>query len=648
MSARAPAKRALRHKESRRAPSLDDLELLVVKEGALFACSRSDGDVRAERATGEGLYFEDTRYLSELSLTLDGEEPVPLNSSAGLGHEATIELTTNPLLDVLRVRRVSAGRLYERIEIRNHGTARAETDVAITLGADFADMFEIRGVVPEPPRGLARPASFDRYQIRFGYEGVDDTLRETIVEMDPPPSTAGVSGGRVEARWSLRLEPHESAAIDLLVEPSIEGRRASPLSFEAAGERAEGAVRAWFESCREIEGLRPPYDRVVSAALRDLSSLITPFDDHDVFAAGIPWYVAPFGRDSLITAYEMLGVNPEPARATLRFLARHQATEDDPHRDAEPGKILHELRRGELARGGFIPHTPYYGSVDSTPLFVALAAEYWRRTKDLDSMLELRATLDAALRWIDEFGDLDGDGFIEYERRSPSGLRNQGWKDSDDSIVHADGALATGPIALVEAQGYVYMAKHQIAEVYAAMGDRGRAEVLRHEAGRLKKSFNDAFWMPEGTFALALDGRKNRICSVTSNPGHCLFTGIVDSDKAADVARRLTSPEVFSGWGVRTLACDCGAFDPTSYHNGSVWPHDNAIIATGLRRYGFWGEAELISAAMFDAALQAPDARLPELFCGFDRIKDVPYVPYPVACRPQAWAAAAPLMLLGI
>ncbi|CAN5702528.1 hypothetical protein BH20ACT23_BH20ACT23_06900 [soil metagenome] len=572
---------------------------------------------------------------------------MPRTSSAGPGYEATIELTIGTSLDVVRVRRVSAGRLYERIEIRNRRTARAETDVAIVLHADFADMFEIRGVVPEPPRGRARPPVFDDHEIRFGYEGVDDTLREAIVEMDPPPSAAGVTDGRVEARWTLRLEPHECARIDLAVEPSIEGRRAPRLSFEAAGEHATGALRAWLDSCDGIEELRPVHRRVVTAALRDLGSLITPFDGHEVMAAGIPWYVAPFGRDSLIIAYEMLALNPELARATLLFLARHQATEDDPHRDAEPGKILHEVRRGELARSGSIPHTVYYGSVDSTPLFVVLAAEYWRRTSDLDTMLELRAGLDAALGWIDEFGDLDGDGFIEYERRSPSGLRNQGWKDSDDSIVHADGALATGPIALVEAQGYVYMAKRRIAEVYDALGDRGRADVLRHEAGRLKASFNDAFWMPEeGTFALALDGRKYQVGSVTSNPGHCLFAGIVDSAKAAGVAKRLMGSDMFSGWGVRTLSRDCRAFDPMSYHNGSVWPHDNAIIAAGLRRYGFTDGAERISAALFDAALQTPDASLPELFGGFDRIEGVPYVPYPVACRPQAWAAAAPLMLL--
>jgi glycogen debranching enzyme len=531
--------------------------------------------------------------------------------------------------------------------IRNQSDAIAETDVALALGADFADIFEVRNNVPETRRGVVRLPRCDSHEIRFGYEGVDGILRATIVDLDPPPAKTDVSIRCVEARWLLRLQPHESARIDIAVEPSIEGRLASPLSFEVAGAHASAVERRWWESCGGIEGLRPDHHRVVARALRDLGTLITPFDGQEVIAAGIPWYVAPFGRDSLITAYMMLSVNPEPARSTLLFLARNQAAEDDPLRDAEPGKILHELRRGELARSGLIPHTPYFGSVDSTPLFVVLAAEYWKATADLDTIHELRGSLDAALTWIDEFGDLDGDSFLEYERRSPAGLRNQGWKDSDDSIVHADGTLARGPIALVEAQGYAYMAKHRISEVYDALGDSARARVLRQEAAVLKRSFNDAFWMPEeATFALALDGQKNRVGSVTSNPGHCLFAGIVDTDKAAGVAERLMGRDLFSGWGVRSLARNHRAFDPVSYHNGSVWPHDNAVIAEGLGDYGFSAEAGRIAAALFDAALQDPDGRLPELFGGFDRAKDAPYAPYPGACRPQGWAAAAPLMLL--
>jgi glycogen debranching enzyme len=366
---------------------------------------------------------------------------------------------------------------------------------------------------------------------------------------------------------------------------------------------------------------------------RDLRALMTPVDGGEILTAGVPWFVAPFGRDSLITCCEMLLLNREPARKTLRFFARHQASGSDDSCDAEPGKILHELRTGELARAGYVPHSPYYGTADATPLFLMLAAAYYRWTADLDLMAD--------------HGDQDGDGFVEYQRRSPGGLHNQGWKDSADAVVHADGSLAEGPIALVEVQGYVYLAKLRMAQVYGALGMPDMSAELRKQASKLKEAFNEAFWMPdEGTFALALDGGKRQVRSVTSNPGHCLYCGVVASDKAPKVAERLMASDMFSGWGIRTLSDESPAYNPMSYHNGSVWPHDNAIIAAGLKRYGFIEATERIATALFDAAADSSDARLPELYCGFPRRADVPVVGYPVACRPQAWAAAAPFLLL--
>ena len=340
-------------------------------------------------------------------------------------------------------------------------------------------------------------------------------------------------------------------------------------------------------------------------------------------------------------------INPDVARGTLLVLAGLQADADEEWRDAEPGKILHELRVGELARTGQIPHTPYYGTVDATPLFLMVAGGYYRWTLDLDTMRRLRPAMDAALAWIDEWGDRDGDGFVEYERRSPAGLRNQGWKDSDDSIMHADGTLAQGPIALVEVQGYVYEAKLRIADVYAALGEDAVAGRLRLEAAALRAAFNEAFWMAdEGFFALALDGDKQQVRSVTSNPAHCLYCGIVDDEKARLVAERLMASDMFSGWGIRTLSSLSPAYNPMSYHNGSVWPHDNAIAAAGLKRYGFDVATSRIAAALFDVASGARDSRLPELFCGFSRSESRAIVAYPVACIPQAWAAAAPFMLV--
>jgi glycogen debranching enzyme len=357
--------------------------------------------------------------------------------------------------------------------------------------------------------------------------------------------------------------------------------------------------------------------------------------------------VAPFGRDSLVTACQCLLVNPQIAHGTLTALAALQAQADDPWRDSDPGKIPHEVRNGELSRMGTIPHSPYYGTVDATPLFVIVAAEYFRWTADLELLRALRPALDAALAWIDRHGDCDGDGFVEYRSRSPAGLRNQGWKDSPDSILHADGTPAEGPIALVEVQGYVYAAKTRIAAVYDALSDERRASELRAQAGALRRAFNAAFWDEhQGTFVLALDGRKRAVASVTSNPGHCLYCGIVDSAKAAAVSERLMAPDMFSGWGIRTLSAKSPGYNPMSYHNGSVWPHDNAIIAAGLKRYGYSQAAERVAAAVFELAARARDQRLAELYCGFARAEDASVVEYPLACRPQAWAAGAPFMLL--
>ena len=348
-----------------------------------------------------------------------------------------------------------------------------------------------------------------------------------------------------------------------------------------------------------------------------------------------------------MTAGEAILLNQGLSLDALRVLAKLQARNDDPWRDAEPGKILHELRVGELARAGIIPHTPYYGTVDATPLFLVRAADYYRWTGDLETLRGLRPALDAALAWIDEYGDRDGDGFVEYQRRSPGGLQNQGWKDSHDSVAHADGSLAEGPIALVEVQGYMYLSKDGIAEVYDALGAPDRATQLREQARALRGQFNDAFWNPsEATFALALDGRKRQVASVASNPGHCLYCGIVEPEKANAVAERLMAPDMFCGWGVRTLSSECPAFNPMSSHNGSVWPHDNAIIAAGLKRYGHGRAVMKIAGALFDVATAAGEFRLPELYCGFDRSERNSVVAYPVACIPQAWAAAAPFLLL--
>jgi glycogen debranching enzyme len=430
-------------------------------------------------------------------------------------------------------------------------------------------------------------------------------------------------------------------------EPSLGGRRRARRRRETAAGELQRASAQWLASCTQICSDNELFDGLIATSVSDLRALVTPAPGGQIVSAGIPWYVAAFGRDALITAGEAMVLNQGLSRDALRVLATLQARDDDPWRDAEPGKILHELRVGELARAGVIPHTPYYGTVDATPLFLIRAADYYKWSADIQTLRALRPALDAALGWIDRYGDRDGDGFVEYERRSPGGLQNQGWKDSHDSVMHADGTLAEGPIALVEVQGYVYLAKLTVADVYEALGDGERAAGLRDEAQALRERFNEVFWNPqEGTFALALDGHKRQVASVTSNPGHCLYCGIVDPDKAAAAIDRLMAPDMFCGWGVRTLSSECPAFNPMSYHNGSVWPHDNAIIAAGFKRYGHDKELMRIASALFDVATAARDFRLPELYCGFDRSERASVVAYPVACIPQAWAAAAPLLLV--
>jgi len=522
------------------------------------------------------------------------------------------------------------------------------TTLTLSLAADFADVFEVREASPRRSRrGHALAARRLDRGLVLAYVGEDDVFRETIVEFAPQPVHVELNAERALATWDVALDPREDMDVLITVEPSIGGQRRPRRRLRTAAQGRGEAYAAWRTECTRVESDNELFNRVVEASTRDLRMLLTPAPGGDLPAAGIPWYVAPFGRDSLLASGEALALNPDLARRTLRVLAGLRARTDDAWRDAEPGKILHELRDGELARAGIVPHTPYYGTVDATPLFLYLAAEYHRWTDDVETLTELRPALDAALQWMDEHGDRDGDGFLEYERRSPAGLRNQGWKDSDDCIVHADGSLAEGPIALVEVQGYAYQAKLGAADVYEALGEGDRAWELRRQAQTLREAFNYAFWDPdEGSFALALDGAKRQVRSVTSNPAHCLACGIVDADKAGPLVERLMAPDMFTGWGIRTLSGDSPAFNPMSYHNGSIWPHDNAIAAAGLKRYGFHDATLRIATALFDVAAGARDYRLPELYCGFDRGMATSAVAYPVACIPQAWAAAAPFMLL--
>ncbi len=630
---------------------------LAVKEGDVFLYSDREGNLDHGGTYGLGLYASDTRFLSHFRMTVGGRDPVLLSSSAERGYMGHVDLTNPDLYEgdrvsvpqqTLNIRRVRVidGRLFERVRVKNYNPFAVAVDLAFTFGSDFADIFEVRGMLaPEHP-GIEPPV-LEADRVVLARVGRDGVRRETRISFGSKPDDLRVEGSMVHATFRLTLGPYQTRLVSMEVDPVIGDRVPPPASFDAAVHRLRRSYEEWERACARVVTDNELFNELLDRSLRDLRALAAPTDGGEVIEAGIPWYATVFGRDSLITSHQILSLNPRPARETLRFLAAHQGTRLDDWRDEQPGKILHEVRRGELAGAGIVPHTPYYGSVDATPWFLILLAQYVRWTADLAFAEELLPAAEAALRWIDEYGDLDGDGFVEYVCRSPGGIRNQGWKDSGDAVVHADGRLAEPPIALVEVQGYVYLAKERMADVFETLGQPARARELLAQAEELRRRFNEAFWMEdERYFAMALDADKRQVRTVTSNPGHALYCGIVDEDKASALAKRLLAPDMFSGWGVRTMSKSAVAYNPMSYHNGSVWPHDNALIAAGLKRYGFVRATNRVATALFDAAVAADYMRLPELFCGFTRRTPNRPVSYPIACSPQAWAAGSPFLLL--
>jgi glycogen debranching enzyme len=615
--------------------------LWSTKEGDMFLCADAEGNLDAEQATGAGFYWRDTRYLSDFRLEVDGHAPLLLSTSADRAFASHVDLANQDLVEEdgsvaavqgtvnIRRTRVIEGRLYERIRVKNYNASAVDLTLRLTFGTDFADIFEVRGLKRAARGKLTRPKA-DRRTAVFAYAGEDGVFRETRITFELEPTEVEVDDEQVVASWHLRLAPTQTEMIALTVEPRADGAAAPERSFDVVMHDLRRSYEAWERSSTRVWTDNELYNSLLSRGLRDLRALLTPTRHGDVVAAGIPWFVAPFGRDALLTCHQTLMLNPELTRTTLEVLAAFQADEVDDWRDAQPGKILHELRQGELAGAGVIPLGTYY-----------------RWTGDLEFCRKLLPNAERALDWIADYGDIDGDGFLEYRRTSPRGLVNQGWKDSHDSVVHVDGKLAEGPIALSEVQGYVYLAKLRMAEVFEALGNAPRAATLRGEAGALRAAFNERFWVEsEQFYAMALDGEKRPVASISSNPAHGLYCGIVDPDKAGPMARRLLAPDMFSGWGVRTLSKSAAAYNPMSYHNGSIWPHDNAIIGAGLKRYGFAKATNRLATAMFEMAVTVDDMRLPELFCGFTRRSPNRPVAYPVACSPQAWAAGAPFLLL--
>ena len=626
----------------------------TLKHGDMFAVLDSHGDIGASPGEADGLFHSDTRFLSHIELLIDGRQPLLLGSNLRDDNtQLSIDLTNPDFLvdgrivlqkDLLHIARTIflwRGTAYQRLAVHNHADHRIELSLSILFRSDFADLFEVRGL-RRARRGSAVPHVIARDRVLLGYQGLDGEARRTTLAFDPPPTDLAIGS----ASYRLELAPGEMRPIFVTVSCN-EALDAHPAPFLSGLLAARREWRAAVRGGTTVETSNALFNEVLCRSAADLQMLMTDTPEGRYPYAGIPWYSTTFGRDGLITALQMLWCDPGIARGVLRRLAAHQATATDPLSDAQPGKILHEMRSGEMAALREVPFGLYYGSVDATPLFVLLAGLYAERTDDQETVEALWPAVQAALRWIDESGDADRDGFVEYHRATAQGLANQGWKDSHDAIFHADGRLAEGPIALAEVQGYVFAAKKAAARLARRMHLGEDARRLDDEARRLARRFEAAFWCPDlETYALALDGAKQPCRVRTSNAGQLLLTGIARPDRAAKVATGLLGPRFFSGWGVRTVARGEARYNPMSYHNGSIWPHDNALIALGLARYGLKPAVEQLFKGLFDAATYMDLRRLPELFCGFQRQRSRGPTLYPVACAPQAWASATPFSLI--
>ena len=614
------------------------------------------GDIIAANGSSDGIYHHDTRYLSSLELNLNGAPMLLLSSNVQEDNAVLTVDLANPrlvlrggftlqgeLIHVNRLKYVWESACYERLLVHNFDTRTHTVTLGIQFGADFADLFEVRGQ-KRVQRGQVSAERRSDSLVALQYVGLDGVERVTSLAFEPTPTYLDSA----TARFQPQLGPGQGIRVVLRIacdqrrQKNAVGRR-----FYSSLRSARRALRTSSGRATSLDSSNSLFNEMARRSVADLYMLLTDTEYGPYPFAGIPWFSTPFGRDGLLTALFTLWIDPMIAKGVLRFLAATQATDIDPERDAEPGKILHEMRDGEMAHLREVPFARYYGSIDATPLFVMLAGEYFKRTGDLQTVRELWPNIEAALYWIDNYGDPDGDGFVEYQRKNADGLINQGWKDSHDAIFHEDGRIAEGPIALCEVQAYVYAAKRHAAALALTLNHSVAAAVLAQQAEILRERFEVAFWCDDlSTYALALDGDKKPCRVIASNAGHALFGEIADASRARRVAETLLGTGCFSGWGVRTVARSAARYNPMSYHNGSVWPHDNALIALGLARYGLKSGVLKIFKGLFEAAGYMDLRRLPELFCGFAWRRLTAPTLYPVACAPQAWASATVFALL--
>ena len=692
----------------------DDIFLVTDTLGNIPGCLPGE-------ANSVGLFCQDTRFLSRLELQIDGQLPILLSSNASSGFALSV-LCANPHLETQQIGAetigiereiVVNGGLFEELAITNYSTSPVSFELSLSFDADFVDLFEVRGWQRKQRGQLLRslagseaepevveeveaeatsfenselePLASDRANSPFIYESRSEFSNDKIERMQPLHTASGdlvlayqgldrsVRSSRIQfssrqpdyfkghtAIWRIELNSHQTTRLSYRVQLLSNGHSISKVGTPMTLMQAKSAelmeLQDWQKHVTKISSDSGTFNRLIERAERDIYLLRQSFEERKFLSAGIPWFSTLFGRDSIIAAWQTLILDPKIAKDTLFVLAQYQGKTEDQWREESPGKILHELRLGEMARCGEIPHTPYYGTVDATPLWLILYAEYYAWTGDRDTIEQLWEAALAAMSWIDR--NCKQTGYLAYARNSPSGLLNQGWKDSGDCIVNCKGELATGPITLCEVQGYVYGAKMRLCAIAEMMKRTDLAGRWYSEALELKNRFNKDFWLPDLDYcALALDGEGKPIDSITSNPGHCLAMGILQPDKAMNVAERLRAPDLFSGWGIRTLSNLSPAYNPMGYHVGSVWPHDNSITALGLRATARESRKESpqlveqtleIATGIFDMTLQQPYLRPPELFCGYERREESTPVRYPVACSPQAWATGTLFQLLQV